>query len=172
MGSQVGQDQWVLSLFPEGYKGTFLDVGCYLPIEINNTYLLEQNGWIGISIDNRDYSKEWEIRNTQFVCEDIFKIDFTDYLFPKVIDYLSMDIDGCGYNYRALWRLIDTGFNFRAITIEHNLYLGEGFNEAERLPQRELLINNNYKLVREDVEDGGNKFEDWWIGYKAISLNL
>lgn len=165
MGSQVGQDQWVLSLFPEGYKGTFLDVGCYLPIEINNTYLLEQNGWTGIAIDERDYSKEWIIRKAKFICADFFKLNLKHHINqPPVIDYLSLDIDGCGYNFRAMKILIDEGFRFNAITIEHNLYLGEDYNQAERLPQRELLLNNGYKLIIADVDNGGFKFEDWWTG--------
>jgi hypothetical protein len=83
-----------------------------------------------------------------------------------------MDIDGCGYNYQALRALIDFGYQFRAITIEHNLYMGEDFNQAERLPQRELLINNGYKLIMADVEDSGNKFEDWWILSREINLSL
>ena len=163
MGSQVGQDVWVLSLFPEGYKGFFLDLGCNLPIEINNTYLLEQHGWTGIAVDIADYSKEWKQRKTIFICKDAFEINFSSYL-PPVVDYLSLDIDGCGYNYRALKILLDAGFKFKVITIEHNLYLGENYNQAERLPQRELLLNNRYKLVKADVECENAKFEDWWTG--------
>ena len=35
--SQAGQDEFVLSQFNEGYVGTFIDIGCRLPYEINNT---------------------------------------------------------------------------------------------------------------------------------------
>jgi len=48
---QLLQDKWVLSWFPPGYKGFFLDVGMCDAIRINNTYLLEQLGWRGIGID-------------------------------------------------------------------------------------------------------------------------
>lgn len=171
MGSQVGQDEWVLSLFPKGYKGFFLDVGCYLPIEINNTYLLEQNGWNGISIDNRDYNRDWKCRKTKFIQDDALIMDFTKYDLPKVIDYLSLDIDGLGYNFRALKILIEK-FRFRAITIEHNLYLGEDYNLTERIPQRELLTKEGYALARADVEDSNNKFEDWWTGSLEINSSL
>lgn len=47
--SQLGADTWVLSLF--NAPGYFVDVGCADGEKINNTYLLEQNGWKGICID-------------------------------------------------------------------------------------------------------------------------
>ena len=48
---QLQQDKWVLSLFPDGFQGFFLDVGMGDARHINNTYLLEQLGWRGIGID-------------------------------------------------------------------------------------------------------------------------
>lgn len=36
----------------------FVDVGCYHPLHINNTFLLYKNGWTGINIDVSDYSIE------------------------------------------------------------------------------------------------------------------
>ena len=37
-------------------KGFYVDVGCYHPIEINNTALLYNKGWNGINIDISSYS--------------------------------------------------------------------------------------------------------------------
>ncbi len=52
--SQTGEDLIVDFLFnnilPE-YKGTFLDIGAYHPIDINNTYLFYLHGWRGFNID-------------------------------------------------------------------------------------------------------------------------
>ena len=107
--SQVGQDLWVLSLFPEGYRGFFVDIGCYLPDNINNTFLLEQRGWEGISFDIEDYSKEWKVRKTRFICCDVLTFDFVDFGLPFRIDYLSLDIDSTGANFVVLKNLIDRG---------------------------------------------------------------
>ena len=48
--SQIGQDLWVLSYFPIN-NGYFVDIGFYHPINLSNTYLLEQKGWSGIGVD-------------------------------------------------------------------------------------------------------------------------
>ena len=47
--SQLGQDEWVLSLY--GNQGYFVDVGFYDGVVISNTYLLELAGWKGLGID-------------------------------------------------------------------------------------------------------------------------
>ncbi len=57
--SQCGQDIFVYNILKKN-NGTFLDLGCYLPKNINNTYLLELNGWSGISLDIIDYNEEWK----------------------------------------------------------------------------------------------------------------
>jgi hypothetical protein len=161
--SQAGQDKWVLSLFEHGYKGTFLDIGCSKPKEINNTYLLELNGWDGVSIDLLDYSKEWQSRKTKFVQLDALTCDYKP-LGPDVIDYLSLDIEGEGHRFAALKRVIMSGLIFKCITIEHDIYRGYLHSEAE--PQRELLTLSGYKLVKQNVSHKGLPFEDWWINPK------
>lgn len=175
--SQVGQDLWVLSQFPEGYKGFFVDIGCYLPDNINNTLLLEQHGWEGFAFDIADYSEQWKQRKTKFVCCDALTFDFFDFGLPLMIDYMSLDIDGVGTNYQVLKKFINQWYVFKTITIEHNLYLGEMYDKAERIPQRELLTSKGYTLAHADVEtercDFENcKFEDWWTLFKDKNLRL
>lgn len=160
--SQVGQDRFVLSMFPKNHKGFFIDIGCQLPNGINNTLLLEENGWDGISFDIVNYSKEWEKeRKTKFVCADALSCDFSKYKLPKVIDYLSLDIEGDGSRVAALKRILNCGFVFKIITIEHDSY--RGYEKTERDPQRELLTQAGYHLFLPDVSDHGLAFEDWWI---------
>jgi hypothetical protein len=159
--SQAGQDLFVLSQFPQGYKGVFLDIGCSLPVVLNNTLLLEEHGWNGYSFDIIDYSKEWKKRNTRFICADVLKVDFLRYISKKEIDYLSLDIEGDGCRYAALKRLIDYGFTFKVITIEHDSY--RGFTKTEKEPQRKLLKEQGYTLINADVKNNGLIFEDWWI---------
>lgn len=168
MGSQAGQDKFVLSIFEEGHRGFFLDLGCYDPEFLSNTLLLEQQGWTGLAFDICDYTEKWKIRTTPFINADVTTCDFSQYGIPEIIDYVSIDIDTIGKNYYTLHRLINRGYKFKVITIEHNLYQGAEYNNKERIPQRTLLSTEGYQLIKPDVEYGGNKFEDWWVNFNLI----
>ena len=50
-GSQFGEEKFILSFFDKGYKGKFLDIGCFHPTRHNNTYKMYKSGWRGINID-------------------------------------------------------------------------------------------------------------------------
>jgi hypothetical protein len=169
--SQVGQDQFVLSFFNKNYKGTFLDVGCWMPDEINNTLRLEENEWYGISIDITNMSKEWKIRKTPFICMNALKCDykklFEKYSMPKVIDYLSLDVEGNGDRFNALVSVLKSEYEFKIITIEHDAY--RGYDLTERQPQRKFLSDMGYFLLCSNVLCSGNPMEDWWINPKYIN---
>ena len=49
--SMYGEDLIVQKFFKNKQKGYYVDVGCYHPIDGNNTYLLYKKGWNGINID-------------------------------------------------------------------------------------------------------------------------
>ena len=49
--SMLGADLVVNNFFKNKTNGTYVDVGCYHPIDGNNTHLLFKNGWNGINID-------------------------------------------------------------------------------------------------------------------------
>lgn len=169
--SQWMQDEFILSLFPEDYKGTFLDVGCSYPDLINNTLMLEEKGWTGLSLDIKDFSEQWKDRKTPFYQHDALACDYRE-LFDKEnlkspIDYLSLDIELAGMRYNALKRIIYTRFEFKVMTIEHDSYSG---NNAilEKAPQRNLLWRHGYFLLCADVLSDGLQVEDWWINPKYI----
>jgi hypothetical protein len=178
--SQCGQDLFVLNLLKQN-TGTFLDLGCYLPKKINNTFLLELNGWSGASIDIMDYSNEWKIRKTPFIQEDCFNIDYNTFLpkifDSKVIDYLSLDMEIVGERYKLLKKVLDTGYVFKIITIEHDSYMGQNYIDNERTPQREILSNSGYVLICSDVSQKQHPtlhYEDWWINkdyFKDMNLD-
>ena len=63
--AQIGQDLFVQKLISN--PGYFVEIGGYLPIEINNTYLLELSGWEGISLDIVDHTEKWKVRKTSFI---------------------------------------------------------------------------------------------------------
>ena len=46
-----GEDLVVKEIFKNKKNGFYVDVGCYHPIEGNNTHLLFKKGWTGVNID-------------------------------------------------------------------------------------------------------------------------
>lgn len=170
--SECGQDLFVISLLNKK-GGTFLDLGCNLPIKINNTYLLELNDWDGVSVDIVDYSNEWTSRKSKFINEDCFNIDFSSFLpkfyNEKIIDYLSLDMEKVGERYKILEKILMTDYTFKIITMEHDSYLGTEYELNEKIPQREILRKYGYKLICSDVSQEKNPnlyYEDWWINEK------
>ena len=57
-GSQFQEDKFILQNFPEKFKGSYLDIGCFHPTRHNNTYSLYKKGWKGINIDMNPLSIE------------------------------------------------------------------------------------------------------------------
>ena len=62
--SQNGEDDFIRSHFwnkiLEGYKGTYLDIGCYSETLYSNTKLLSLIGWSGLAVDaNPDLANPW-----------------------------------------------------------------------------------------------------------------
>ncbi len=167
--SQAGQDLFVYHI-NNGKIGKFLDLGCSLPKKINNTYLLELSGWDGISLDIQDFNQQWKERNSLFIQTDCLNIDYNQLLnnhySDKVIDYLTLDMEGCGDRFKLLQKVFESEYSFKIITIEHDSYLGENFIKNEKIPQRDFLKSKGYKLVCSDIshiKDPNLYFEDWWV---------
>ena len=49
--SMLGEDLVVEKFFKKKQKGFYVDVGCYHPLDGNNTFLLYRKGWSGINVD-------------------------------------------------------------------------------------------------------------------------
>ena len=87
---------------------------------------------------------------------------FEQYDVPKIIDYISLDIEG--YEYQALLGFPFENYEFIVMTVEHNLYLGDSSNKENI---KKILTENGYVLFRENVTNIGNDpFEDWYINPK------
>jgi hypothetical protein len=173
--SQCGQDIFVYNILNKN-NGTFLDLGCYLPKNINNTYLLELNGWSGISLDIIDYSEEWKERKNKFIQQDCMNVNLDELLDSnydnKVIDYLSLDMEVLGDRFKLLEKIMETSYEFKVITIEHDSYLSEDYVNVEKLPQRKLLKEKGYILVCGDVSQKQYPtlfYEDWWVNSKYFN---
>jgi hypothetical protein len=170
--SQAGQDKFAANLFDFSPKGYFVDVGCWHPITNNNSYFLETLGWEGICID-RDF-QDYSSRKAKYYNLDALEINYKELFesnnFPSVIDYLSLDLD-VPYTLTVLEKIIDTGYEFKFLTVEHDWY-----NKDERLPCREemrkLLLNKNYFLLHSDVWISNHEyFEDWWVHPEYFDLD-
>ena len=53
-----GEDIFIQNYFKNNANGFYIDVGCYHPLEGNNTHLLSRKGWNGINLDINFYSIE------------------------------------------------------------------------------------------------------------------
>jgi FkbM family methyltransferase len=91
-----------------------------------------------------------------------FKKLFEKYQVPTTIDYMSLDIEG--YESKALSQFPFHSHICLTITVEHNLYLDGNTN---KINIQNILLNNNYTLIKENVSCDNNPFEDWYI-HKSI----
>jgi hypothetical protein len=170
--SQAQQDVFVYETLvkPTNYlTGTFLDVGCYEPFEINNTAALERLGWRGLLIDINEemVQKCREQRKSPAIVGDATAVDWralcAQYNLGPQIDYLSLDLDDRRWRRskaaRVLKKLHKAGLSFRVITAEHDRYrIGDGARNAMR-----KILAPQYRLAVPDVTVSGLEYEDWWV---------
>jgi hypothetical protein len=91
---------------------------------------------------------------------------------PKVIDYLSIDIEPSSLI--AIENFPFNLFKFKFLTFEHDLYANR-HNERCKKMSYEILIKNGYFRFAENVPTENTKdcfFEDWWIGPEFFSPNF
>ena len=159
------QDMFVLSAYNGKTSGSWLEIGSGDPFIHNNTALLEQFGWNGISIDNSEalcYNFK-ENRNSTVICADATEIGYADlfekHLIGPVVDYLQIDCDEASID--ILKRLPFDSVKFGVITFEHDSYRlgGERRDEA-----RQILFKLGYELVVPNVGFTNiHPYEDWFI---------
>lgn len=173
--SQVGQDLFALYMMRhKPLPKTYLDIGCHVPIGCNNSYLLEEHGWQGLSvdIDNLEHLYRTQRKNP-FYCTDVTKVDW-DTVFPNYpflkdrIDYLSFDIDEA--THQGFLNFPFDKIRFNVITMEHDSYrFGDGLKNMLRTKLNEL----GYTLVCGDViVDGYGAFEDWWVDLTQVDTTV
>lgn len=167
--SQAGQDMFVHALLGDG-PGTFLDIGCGHPIELSNTYALEQLGWRGLLIDSNEYAANLckEQRKSAVLYDDVTRVNWraqlqNHRLWPE-IDYLSLD---CDHGSLEALIALPPDVRFKVLTIEHDEYL---FRNELRVPMRALLTTRGYVLICSDVMDSNLSFEDWWVAAELSAV--
>jgi len=171
--SQSFQDIFVVSVLNGKREGTYLELGCSYPVEINNTYLLETEfDWSGVSIDidsKRTKVFEEVRKNTVFTI-DAGSVDYEHLLSQfenNHVDYLCIDVDSESATYELLEKIDFEKYTFSVITFEHDLY-ARGSSLKNHM--KNLMSNHGYTLVCEDVcnitED--DMFEDWYVNPKYV----
>lgn len=173
--SQAMQDMFVLTALDGKLDGTYLEIGSADPTYGNNTKLLEQLGWKGLSIDYNSYfvNQFTAHRDNPCLCLDALNTDYKQ-LFKtwfgsgvNVIDYLSLDIDPAENTLECLYRLPLDTVRFSVITFEHDSYQS---GDTVRDQSRELLHRYGYQLVGKSIKFNlQDSYEDWYIHESAVS---
>jgi len=170
--SDAQQDEFVANLLDFKKDGYCVDIGSCHSVISNNTFVFQELGWTSISVEiesgyNDSYpsTRQKGVHLNEDALEVNYKEIFEEQEFPKVIDYLSVDIDTISYD--ALKIIPFDEYKFKVITIEHDGYL---YEDQYRKPQRDYLSELGYMLLCSNVyveQDGyyGKEFpfEDWWI---------
>lgn len=177
--SQAGQDLFCQSIVGYKIKGTFVDVGACHPVELSNTFALEEEYlWSGVLVDsNADAIRQCsETRNSPaYVC-DARTCDWRTVLktlqptwasFP-VLDYASVDVDE--HTTEALRNLLlGSAIRFAVITVEHDHYQRGG---RLRKPNRDILLRHGYEIIAADVHHDGCNFEDWAVSPDLVNMEI
>lgn len=172
--SQAGQDLFAYYINQEKNNGYFLDIGCQDPIEINNTFLLEEKGWRGLlfDIDHKCIQKCKKIRKSIAIETDLTKDDISEFFklhnTPKLIDYISIDIDSATESFIKTFPFDE--YRFKVMTFEHDLWM---VGDKLQLYSRELFKNLGYVPVCLNVMNGiKNPYEDWWINPEFVDEKI
>ena len=155
--SQASQD--LFALWVCGYNCTYLELGAFHPVCLSNTFLLEQGGWSGESIElNSRCEGTWSIfrRNPLFIGDATIGLsERVDRLRP---DYVSVDIDAG--NLEAIRAVLAASHRPKCLTVETNDYKPE-LNIAEQVAP--LMVAAGYMAAAERVAVCGFAFESFWV---------
>lgn len=184
--SQASQDVFVDLVLNHPQQGYFVDVGagCDDPKTESNSLLFEERGWKGIAIDmNSDRLRGRTCKTVTAMIGDgtngtsSLASILDQHQVPKEIDYLSIDLEGL--DLKAVVSFVESGYRFKVLTIEHNLY---SMNPGVDVLKRDIFLflsNHNYVRVgdnigsRATIEDfhRGWAFEDWYIDPSQVSYS-
>lgn len=194
--AKEGQDIFVDLLLDKGF---FLDIGCGPPVFANNTYALELAGWTGLLLDNfNEYCSfnQLEVcktcRSSPAFIVDCNSIDWTVFLrdnnVPKIIDYISLDVDNA--NISVINNFPFNDYEFKIMTFETDCY-SDGVNRKNQA----INVLSQYKQYKRMLDDGiassndcyscgmtmeecENRtlegplvWEDWWVNTKFITVD-
>ena len=164
--SQSYQDLFVLMALNGLQYGSWIEIGCAHPTYGNNTKLLEEWGWDGVSIDiDTNVVDNWKNRVTIPYQMDATKVDWDKmpiWGLTDITDYLQIDVDPPKVSYEVLLKIPFWKHKFRVITFEHDFYADESGEIREK--SRNYLRSFGYELIVNDIAvDEYSSYEDWWV---------
>ena len=177
---QAEQDKFVLSVLKDKTNGFFLEIGSNHPIEINNSYVLENTyGWNGIMVEYDDkYLNDYKKHrpNSIHVIKNAYKVDYKNLLLtnnvPSIIDYLQIDLDEKNGSTIKVLNKLDTDimdeYKFSIVTFEHDIYSSN--KHDTRLQSRKIFDKRGYLRVFSDVNDEGCPYEDWYVHPDLVDI--
>ena len=169
--SQCLQDIFVLTMLDGKTNGTYLEIGSSDPYIGNNTALLENLGWTGISIEiDNDLCTLFNNKRKN-KCINIDALDYDYSSLTGVIDYLQLDCDPPKVTYEILTKLNFDSCDYKVITYEHDYYADD--TKLYRDKSREFLKSKGYFLIAGDVAPNDtDNFEDWWVLPEYIDMDI
>lgn len=171
--SQAYQDMFVLSVLNGKSGGRYVEIGAENPIDINNTFLLENFGWDGYSLEiSKKWEEEWkQKRKNELIIQDATKFDHREKLKSlgwDHIDYLQVDTEPAETTLKCLYQFPFDEVKVSVITYETDVY---GGNNIPQIESREYLKGFGYELVCSNVNYSGNPFEDWYINPEFVDVD-
>ena len=178
---QSAQDLFVLKCLSYKQRGTYVEIGSYKPIYINNTYLLETKyNWKGIMVemDGSFLNSYKEARPTaHHIIQDATTIDFLKEFqsinLPSTIDYLQVDLEVSNKStittLENLYAQVMNTYTFATVTFEHDIYSGDHYDTRKR--SREIFDTCGYVRVFSDVKNNNNPYEDWYVHPSLVDMN-
>lgn len=180
--SQAGQDKFIVNMLDFKRDGYFLEIGSNHPININNTYKLENElNWKGIMVEHASeflpMYKEYR-NNSIHIINDATKVDYKKVLeensFPNNLDYLQIDLDvHNGSTLQALENIdynVFKSYKFATVTFEHDIYRTNYLETRKK--SREIFDKNGYIRIFPDIQNIEPQyvFEDWYVHPDLISI--
>jgi hypothetical protein len=178
--SLVKQDVFVAKII--GSNGYYLDIGCGDGIGQSNSLLLERDyNWSGLLIDNDDNALN-QCRHHRPNNKNIFKCDaanpsvmlslLQENNCPRVIDYISLDIDDASLD--GLIALPLDKYEFKLMTFEHDIYVNREICNLKKSESHKILLGLGYKCLAENVfaYENNSPYEDWFFNPKHIDENI
>jgi Methyltransferase FkbM domain len=169
--SQAQQDLFVWILSKGKKNGSFIEIGSHHPININNTYELEQNGWRGYLFDNdpKWTSLTTQLRKSIFILADVTTYDWDTFIIKynlnnSRLDYLSFDVDEASIV--TLRRFPFNKLSFNICTVEHDSYR---FGNDRANEMRNIMQNNGYVILFKDISNDNLSYEDWYVHSTFLS---
>lgn len=180
---QAQQDKFVSNVLKNKHNGYFMEIGSNHPININNTYLLENKyNWKGIMVE---YNKSFlplykKIRpNSIHIIDDATNVDYKNILeknnMPSSFDYLQIDLEARnGSTIKTLQKIdndIFDNYKFATVTFEHDIYCGNHFDT--RKLSRQIFNRRGYICVFEDIHNIKPEYvyEDWYVHPDLVDMN-